>query len=87
MSLIVNFLLKLLKYIPVNIASVVGIAQALVKLIKELTTGVVNIFYPIIPQAKFLSVVMKVRDIVNKLDEWLETLKGFLLKAVGSSSS
>ena len=85
MSFIVNFLLKLLKYIPVNIASLVGILQAIVKLLKELATGLVNIFYPIIPQSKFLAVVMKVRDIVNKLDDLLEKLKGFLLKAVGSS--
>lgn len=70
---------KLIKWFGANIASVLGIIQAIVKFIKEVLTAVINILLPVIPGDKFDAVVMKVRDLVNKIDEWIEKIKAKVL--------
>lgn len=60
-------------------ASMLGIVQVVVKFIKELLTLIVNILFPIIPDGKFEEIILKVRSIVNKIDEWLEKIKAKLL--------
>lgn len=72
---------KLLSWLPKNLATILGIIQALVKLLKEILTGVVNILYPVIPSAKFQELVEKVRGFVNLIDAWIEKIKSFLLGA------
>lgn len=74
---------KLLSWIPVNIAGLLGIVQGVLKCIKEILTVVINILLPIIPGDKFDDVVLKVRDIVNKIDEAVEKVKSFFLKITG----
>ena len=76
-------MLKLLLWLPKNLASILGIIQAVLKLIKEILTAVVNILYPLIPSAKFQKVVDTVRGIVNKVDEVVQRVKDFLLKVGG----
>ena len=71
---------KLLAWIPANLASILGIAQAIVKLVKEILTAIINIALPIIPSDKFKDVVMAVRNTVNKIDDILEKIKSFLLR-------
>ena len=73
-------LAKLLGWLPANLAGVLGIIQAVIKLIKEILTLVVDILYPIIPSKQFKKVIDTVRGIVNKIDEWIEGIKGFFLK-------
>ena len=73
-------LTKLLGWLPANLAGVLGIIQAVIKLIKEILTLVVDILYPIIPSKQFKKVIDTVRGIVNKIDEWIEKIKGFFLK-------
>ena len=73
---------KLLKWIPANIVSILGIAQVIVKLLKEILTAIVNIAYPIIPAGKFKDIVNAVRNWVNIADSWIEKIKSFLLKAI-----
>lgn len=74
-----NILKKLLKWIPVNIAGILGITQAILKVIKEILTVIVNILFPIIPSAKFKTVVTVIRGIVNKADGVVQKIKDFLL--------
>lgn len=73
---------KLIQWLYVNIAGVLGIVQAVIKALKEILTVIVNIVFPIIPSAKFKAIVMAIRGIVNKLDEIVEKIKGFFLKTI-----
>lgn len=77
-----KILQKLLKWIPVNLAGLLGIVQAALKCLKEILTVIVNILFPIIPSKKFKDIVTAVRNIVNKLDEIVQKIKDFFLKAV-----
>ena len=70
---------KLLQWIPLNLVSVLGIVQAVIKVLKEILTAIVNILFPVIPSEKFKAIVTVLRDIVNKADAAVESVKGFLL--------
>ena len=75
-------LAKLLAWLPLNLASILGIVQGVIKLLKEILTAIVNILFPLIPgEGKFEQIVTKIRDIVNVADGWVEKIKSFLLKA------
>jgi len=67
-------------WIPLNIASILGIAQAIVKFLKEVLTACVNLLFPIIPSSKFKDTVEALRAFINKLDAVLENIKEALLK-------
>lgn len=77
-----GFLKKIVNWIRLNIVSILGIAQAVVKFVKEVLTAIVNILFPIIPNAKFQAIVMAVRNVVNKIDEWIEKIKAWILPVV-----
>ena len=70
----------ILTWLAKNLGGVLGIAQAIVKLAKEVLTLIVDILYPLIPSAKFQAIVDKIRSIVNAVDGWLEKIKGFLVR-------
>jgi hypothetical protein len=73
--------MNLIKWVPVNLAGIFGIVQAVVKLVKEVLTVVVNILFPLFPdEGKFEKFITKMRSIVNVVDSWIETIKGYLLK-------
>jgi phage-related protein len=77
-----NIFTKLLKWLPLNLAGLIGIIQGIIKVIKEILTAIINILFPIIPgEGNFEKIVLKIRDIVNKVDEVVEKIKGFFLKA------
>ena len=77
-----GLLQKLLAWLPLNIASLLGIAQGIVKMLKEIITAIVNILFPIIPgDGKFEKTVLKIREWVNKFDDLLQKIKDFFLKA------
>ena len=62
-----------------NGASVLGIIQAVVKAVKEILTAVVNLLSIFIPSDKIEDVVMVIRNILNKIDKWIEIIKEKLL--------
>ena len=70
---------KVLDWVTTDFAGVLGIIQAVIKVGKEITTACVNILCPVFGD-KFDAVVYKIRDIFNVADEWVEKIKGFLLK-------
>ena len=75
------FITKILKVLPLTLTSVLGIAQAVLKFAKEVITLIINLFFPFTPDdGKFEKFVMKARDIINKISDWLEKGKAWLLK-------
>ena len=66
---------RLLVFIP----SLLGIAEAIVKFVKEVITLVVDILYPIIPNAQFKIIVTKIRSIVEAIYSWISGNKEKLL--------
>jgi hypothetical protein len=79
-----TFLGKLIALVPLLTGNILGIVQAAIKVLKELITSVINLVFPFTPDSgKFEDFVLKVRDLVNKLDEWVETGKKWLLKIAG----
>jgi hypothetical protein len=71
---------KLIAWFALNGASVIGLIQSVLKFLKEVLTLIVNILFPIIPDGKFEIIVLKVRDIVNKADAFVENIKAKLIK-------
>ena len=79
-----SILIKLIKLIPLNLAGLIGIAQGIVKTIKEILTTIVNNIFPFTPDdGTFEDIIYKLRAIVNTVDEVLEKIKGFLLGTAG----
>lgn len=73
-------MIKIITWIMANGATLLGCLQAVVKAIKELLTGVVNLLSLFMPAATTSKVVEAVRGILNKVDEGIEFIKGYLLK-------
>lgn len=71
---------KVITWILANGATLIGLLQAVVKAIKELLTGVVNLLSLFMPQTTTNKAVEAVRGAVNKVDEILEVIKGYLIK-------
>jgi archaellum component FlaC len=72
-------MVKIWTWILANGASVLGIIQAVIKAVKEILTAVVNLLSIFIPSDKIEKIVMTVRNILNKIDEWIEIIKEKLL--------
>ena len=70
---------KLLLWLVSFLPSLLGIAEAAVKFIKEVLTLVVDILFPIIPIAKFKVLVTTIRGGVDKLYDWISKNKEKLL--------
>lgn len=71
---------KILTWLGGNIASVLGIAQVVVKLLKELVTFALNVISIVMPNSTWKKSVEVARDIINKIDDGLEKVKGFFLQ-------
>ena len=71
---------KIISWVLVNGATLLGCLQAIVKAIKELVTGVVNLLSLFMSAEAAEISVKTVRGILNKVDELLEKVKGFLIK-------
>ncbi len=74
-----GFVTKIITWIKVFLAGNIGIIQAVIKFVKELLTLIIDILFPVIPAAKFQSIVMAVRNVVNQIDDWVEKIKAWLL--------
>lgn len=73
---------KIIAWASVNLVSILGIVQAVIKFVKEVLTACVNILFPVIPSASFQGVVKAVRGFVEIADGWVEKAKEFLLKVL-----
>ena len=71
---------KILAWIKVNGATVLGVTQAAIKVLKELLTGVVNLVSLVLPKATSSKLVEQVRGILNTIDELVEKIKSYLLQ-------
>ena len=71
---------KVITWVMLNGATLLGCLQAVVKAIKELLTGVVNLVSLFIPEEKAEAAVQAVRKALNKVDEVIEMIKDFLIK-------
>jgi phage-related protein len=73
-------MLKVITWIMANGATLLGLLQAIVKAVKELLTGVVNLISLILPQSTANKAVEAVRGVLNAIDDVIEKIKGYLLK-------
>jgi hypothetical protein len=73
-------MVKIITWLMVNGATVLGLLQAIVKAVKELLTGVVNLVSLFLPKEKAEAAVKTVRAALNKIDEVIEAVKDFLIK-------
>jgi len=70
---------KIITWVLANGATVLGMVQAILKAIKELLTGVVNLLSLFMPLETAENLVYAVRGVVNAVDNFIEKLKGFLI--------
>ena len=63
-----------------NGATLLGVLQAIIKAIKELLTGVVNLLSLFMPADAAEAAVKTVRGWMNWVDDILESIKGFLIR-------
>lgn len=73
-------MLKIWTWILANGATLLGCIQALVKAIKELLTGVINLISLFVPDILAQKWVDAVRNALNVVDGWIEAVKGYLVK-------
>jgi len=75
-----DFVTKIISWVKLNLASAIGMVQVVLKFVKEVLTLALNILFPAFPHSEsFEATVTKVRDFVNTIDAWFETLKSYLL--------
>lgn len=77
-----NIFLKIYTWIKANLASILGIAQAAIKGLKEVLTAIVNLISIFIPAFAAQSIVLKIRLILNAIDEFIEKYKDNLIPDV-----
>jgi len=70
---------KIITWVLVNGATLLGCLQAVIKAIKELLTGVVNLLSIFMPQIAAQKGVEVIRNILNSIDDIIEKAKGYLL--------
>jgi len=73
-------MMKIFTWILANGATLLGCLQAVIKALKELLTGVVNLLSLFIPAATSAKLVEIVRTALNKVDEGIEFIKKYLIK-------
>jgi hypothetical protein len=72
--------MKIFTWLLANGATLLGLVQAIVKAVKELVTGIVNLLSLFMTQEQADIAVATVRSALNWIDNAIENLKGFLLK-------
>lgn len=72
--------MKIITWVLANGATLLGCLQAVIKAIKELLTGVINLLSLFIPTVTAQKWVEVTRAFMNKIDEGIEFLKKYLIK-------
>lgn len=70
---------KIISWVMLNGASLLGILQAVIKAIKELVTGIVNLLSLFMTDEAAEASVLTLRSWLNKVDGWIENIKTLLL--------
>jgi hypothetical protein len=78
----VNIFLKIFTWLKVNIASIIGITQAIIKAVKELLTAVINLLSIIFPTVGAQRLVLWLRASLESLDAFIEKVKPYLIPKV-----
>lgn len=73
-------MIKIFTWIMANGATILGCLQAVIKAIKELLTGVVNLVSLFMPSAASAKLVEVVRGALNKVDEVIEFVKKYFIR-------
>lgn len=73
---------KLVTWIRVNCASVLGIIQAIIKSFKEVLTAIFNLISLVAPASTIQSFITDIREALNAVDTFVETYKLKLLKVI-----
>lgn len=71
---------KIITWVMVNGATLLGLVQAIIKALKELLTGVVNLLSLFMPAATSAKAVEAVRGALNVVDDFIEKFKTYLVK-------
>jgi len=77
-----NIFLKIWTWVKVNIASLLGGLQAIVKILKELLTAIVNLLSLFFPTIAAEKVVLAIRAFLELVDSWIEGLKATLIPII-----
>lgn len=78
--------MKIIQWIVLNIASICGVLQALIKCLKEIVTAVLNllaalvILLPGVSLEKANQITIGVRAMIEKLDVYVQTVTNAILK-------
>jgi hypothetical protein len=75
-------MIKIWTWIKVNLASIIGITQAFIKMLKEILTAIVNFFSLIFPTVGSQKVVLWIRNTLELLDDWIEKAKPYLIPVI-----
>ena len=73
-------MLKVITWVMANGATLLGLVQAIIKALKELLTGVVNLLSLFMPATTSAKAVEAVRGALNFVDDLIEKLKVYLIK-------
>lgn len=68
-------MIKIITWIGLNGASVLGMIQALLKCLKEVITAVINLLSLLAPTSKAKEFVLTVRAWIEKIDAVVEKIK------------
>ena len=79
MSKIIGLIKKVLSWVKVNGATIIAVIQTILKGIKEVLTGIVNLLSLFLSVEKAASIVKVVRNIINVCDSLLEKIKEKLI--------
>jgi hypothetical protein len=71
--------MKIVTWIMANGAALLGIVQGIVKVLKELCTLIIDLLSLFMPTEKAQAIVNGVRCLFNKLDDFIEKIKGYLV--------
>ena len=70
---------KVITWIKMNFATVFGLLQSVLDAIKEILTGLINLFSIFMFTDAAEAFIMKVRGWLNVVDGWLQKAKDWLL--------
>ena len=73
------FINKIIAWVKMNAATICGLAQAVVKALKEIITGVINLLSIFAFTATAEAFVVKVRGWMDIVDGWIQIAKDWLL--------
>lgn len=71
---------KIISWVLLNGATLLGCLQAVIKAMKELLTGIVNLVSIFLPSFASKKVVETVRNFMNSIDDFIEKIKTNFIK-------